>query len=156
MATHMERAMSTLEALGWDERWAGDFAGHAAGGRVAARVAVAHRDAFVLYGAAGELRAQLAGRLRHDESDVAVGDWVAAARFSASEARIEAVLPRRTALVRRAAGTRARPQVLAANVDVVFVVAGLDGDFNPRRVERTLVLVAESGARAVVLLNKAD
>jgi ribosome biogenesis GTPase len=72
------------------------------------------------------------------------------------EARIEAVLPRRTALVRRAAGTRERPQVLAANVDVVFVVAGLDGDFNPRRVERAQVLVAESGARAVVLLNKAD
>ena len=70
--------------------------------------------------------------------------------------RIGAVLPRRTALVRRAAGPRERPQVLAANVDVVFVVAGLDGDFNPRRVERTLVLVAESGARAVVLLNKAD
>ena len=147
--------MWTLEELGWDTSFAGQFEQEAEAGQVPARVAVAHRDEFVVFAATGEARARLAGRLRHTGDDVAVGDWVAA-WLPAGEGRIEVVLPRRTALVRRAAGTRERPQVLAATVDVVFVVAGLDGDFNPRRVERTLVLVAESGARAVVLLNKAD
>jgi ribosome biogenesis GTPase len=148
--------MWSLEEIGWDEERAEQFAPHAVDGLQPARVAVAHREAFVLYGAAGEARARLFGRLRHEGGDVAVGDWVAATPPAAGEGRIEAVLPRRTVLARRAAGTSVRAQVLAANVDVVFVVAGLDGDFNPRRVERTLVLVADSGARAVVLLNKAD
>jgi len=66
------------------------------------------------------------------------------------------VLPRRGALVRLAAGSGHRSQVLAANVDLVLLLCGLDGDFNPRRVERALVAVAESGARPVVVLNKAD
>jgi ribosome biogenesis GTPase len=69
---------------------------------------------------------------------------------------IEAVLPRRTAFVRRAPGERTVAQVLASNVDTVFLVMGLDGDFNPRRLERALVLAWESGAEPVVLLNKAD
>lgn len=148
--------MWTLEDLGWDVERARQFEEQVEAGQVPARVAVAHREEFLLYAAAGEGRARLSGRLRHAGDDVAVGDWVTATLPDGGQGRIGAVLPRRTALVRRAAGTRERPQVLAANVDVVFVVAGLDGDFNPRRVERTLVLVAESGARAVVLLNKAD
>jgi ribosome biogenesis GTPase / thiamine phosphate phosphatase len=147
--------MWMLEDLGWDPGRAQQFDEQAEAGQVPARVAVAHREEFVVLAAEGEARARLSGRLRHAGDDVAVGDWVAA-RLPGGEGRIGSVLPRRTALVRRAAGPRERPQVLAANVDVVFVVAGLDGDFNPRRVERTLVLVAESGARAVVLLNKAD
>jgi ribosome biogenesis GTPase len=147
--------MWTLEDLGWDLARTHELEGLAEAGQVAARVAVAHREEFVVFAAQGEARARLSGRRRHLGDDVAVGDWVAAA-LAGGEGRIEAVLSRKSALVRRAAGTRERPQVLAANVDVVFVVAGLDGDFNPRRVERTLVLVAQSGARAVVLLNKAD
>lgn len=147
--------MTTLEDLGWDERWAGLFAELGRAGCVAARVAVGHRGAFLLQAKDGEHSARPGGRLRHEDEDVAVGDWVAAAP-AAGEWRIEAVLPRRSAVVRREAGPRERRQVLAANVDVAFLVAGLDGDFNPRRVERTLVAVAAGGARPVVLLNKAD
>ncbi len=69
---------------------------------------------------------------------------------------VHAVLPRRTAFVRRAAGEHTVKQVLAANVDTVFLVMGLDRDYNPRRIERALVLAWESGADPVVLLNKAD
>jgi ribosome biogenesis GTPase len=69
---------------------------------------------------------------------------------------IQALLPRRTAFVRRAAGGRSVAQVLAANVDTAFLVMGLDGDFNPRRIERALVLAWESGAEPVVVLNKSD
>jgi ribosome biogenesis GTPase len=69
---------------------------------------------------------------------------------------VQAVLPRRTAFVRRAAGERTVAQVLAANVDTAFLVMGLDGDYNLRRIERALVLAWESGASPVVLLNKAD
>jgi ribosome biogenesis GTPase len=84
----------------------------------------------------------------------AVGDWVVLA--AAGPPLIERVLPRRSALVRGAAGERHVAQVIAANVDVVFVVCGLDDDFNPRRIERYLLLVEGSGAEAVVLLTKAD
>ncbi|NUP12146.1 MAG: ribosome small subunit-dependent GTPase A [Polyangiaceae bacterium] len=80
------------------------------------------------------------------------GDWVV---VSTSRQAIERVLPRTTQFVRRAAGKRDEAQVVAANVDVVFLLMGLDGDFNVRRLERYLTLSSESGAKAVVLLTKA-
>lgn len=147
--------MERLKTLGWDEAWAAAFGAEAAQGLEAARVAVAHRGAYVVRTEDGECMASLSGRVLHQGLDAVVGDWVALHR-SQGTARIDAVLPRRTALVRTAAGTAGGPQVLAANVDVVMVVAGLDGDFNPRRVERALVAVAESGAAPLVVLNKAD
>src|SRR5579864_2008756 len=69
---------------------------------------------------------------------------------------VHEVLPRRTVFSRRAAGDREREQVIAANVDLVFIVCGLDGDYNPRRIERYLTLAYESGAQAAIVLNKAD
>jgi ribosome biogenesis GTPase len=146
--------MRGLDEVGWDQGWEQAFEGHASAGLRAARVAVEHRGEVVVLSADGEHRARVAGRLRHHGESVVVGDWVACSEHATW--RIEEVLPRRGALVRRAAGTAGRAQPLAANVDVVLLVCGLDGDFNPRRVERTLVLVAESGARPVVVLNKAD
>jgi ribosome biogenesis GTPase len=86
-----------------------------------------------------------------------VGDWVALeTRVAEGRATIHAVLPRRSAFVRKAAGAAREVQVLAANIDTAFLVMGLDSDFNPRRLERALVLAWESGATPVVLLNKAD
>ena len=85
-----------------------------------------------------------------------VGDWVAARMVAPGQAIVEAVLPRRTCFSRRAAGRREEEQPLAANIDLVFLVCGLDGDFNLRRLERYLTLAAESGASPVVVLNKAD
>src|ERR1700726_2681564 len=85
-----------------------------------------------------------------------VGDWVAARIVAADYAIVEAVLPRRSCFERRAAGKREDRQAIAANIDLVFLVCGLDGDFNLRRLERYLALAAESGVAPVVVLNKSD
>jgi ribosome biogenesis GTPase / thiamine phosphate phosphatase len=103
--------------------------------------------------------AELTGKLRHDAALGAlpvVGDWVAA-RLSPGERRaaIAACLPRQSALVRKQVGVSA-PQVMAANLDLVYVVSALDRDFNLRRIERALALVWESGAQPVLLLSKLD
>jgi ribosome biogenesis GTPase len=124
-------------------------------------VAAVYAGLYRLYAASGELLAETSGRLRHEACGAhdlpAVGDWVAA-REPAGEgrSRIEAVLPRRSCLSRKAAGTATEEQVVATNLDTVFVVGGLDGDHNPRRLERALVLVWESGAEPVLVLSKAD
>lgn len=129
-------------------------------GRVRARVAATYTHLYRLLTEAGECLGQVSGRLRHEARGPAdfpaTGDFVAAHVEDTERATIHAVLPRRTQFSRRAAGTRQEEQVVAANVDTVFLVAGLDGDFNPRRVERALVLAYESGARPVIVLNKAD
>jgi ribosome biogenesis GTPase len=150
-----------LNDLGWDDDWATAFAPHAAAGLIPARVAIEFNYIYRLYAAAGELQAQQAGRLRHEAQSrdqlSAVGDWVAA-RPSAGEqtATIEAILPRRTRFSRKVAGELTEEQIVASNVDTVFLVMGLDGDYNPRRLERYLLLAYESGSRPVVILNKAD
>lgn len=123
-----------------------------------ARVVVEHRDRYELVTATGVVVAELAGPLRRLAKDPlakpAVGDWVLLG--TGRNARIEAVLPRRTAFVRKAAGRRARPQVVAANVDVVLVVTAAGADVNTRRLERYAAAIAESGARPVVVLTKVD
>lgn len=86
----------------------------------------------------------------------AVGDWVAMRRTRPDEAIVHALLPRRTKFSRRAVGAREDEQVISANIDVVFVVTGLDGDFNLRRIERYLTLAHESGADPVIVLSKSD
>jgi ribosome biogenesis GTPase / thiamine phosphate phosphatase len=150
-----------LKELGWDDRWAAVFAPFAADGLVPARVAIEFNHIFRLYAETGELQAQHSGRLLHEaeskEQLSAVGDWIAA-RPSAGEATatIEAVLPRRSRFSRKVAGELTEEQVVAANIDTVFIVMGLDGDYNPRRLERYLLLAYESGATPVVILNKSD
>jgi ribosome biogenesis GTPase len=124
-------------------------------------VAAQHRGAYVVYAAHGERPAGVAGRLRHAAvaaADLpAVGDWVAVEDApNAAAATVHAVLERSTAFSRKAAGEEVAEQVVAANVDVVFVVASLADDVNPRLLERYLTLVWESGARPVILLTKAD
>lgn len=86
----------------------------------------------------------------------AVGDWVLIDDGASGRHRIVVLLPRRTAIKRGAAGEHYQQQVIAANIDIVFVVCGLDADFNPRRIERYLLLVQGGGAEAVVVLTKAD
>ncbi len=146
-----------LESLGWDASFVDAFGPHKQEGLAPARVAVEHRSEYVIYTEHGELRAELAGRLRHGDEHPAVGDWVAVAlRPSEGRATIHAVLPRRSAFTRKVAWAETKPQVVAANVDVVFVVCGLDANYNVRRIERYLTLAWESGAQPVVLLTKAD
>ena len=146
-----------LQSLGWDETLAEAFRPYEQDGLVPARAAVEHRIDYVVYTELGELRAETTGKLRHEGEHPAVGDWLAvAARPDEGRATIHAVLPRRSAFIRKAAFNETKPQVLAANVDVVFIVAGLDNDFNIRRIERYLTLGWESGAQPVILLTKSD
>jgi ribosome biogenesis GTPase len=150
-----------LSTLGWDDEWARAFAPFAADGLVPGRVTREHRGFYRVLGETGELVASPAGRLRLDARGridlPAVGDWTALkAATATARAVVQAVVPRRSAFVRRAAGDQTAEQVVAANVDSVFLVSGLDHDYNPRRIERYVLLAWESGARPVVVLNKAD
>ncbi len=123
-----------------------------------ARVIAQHRNGYRLHDGESEFGAQPAPRfLRRKaapEERPAVGDFVLVT--AASPPSIEQVLPRRTVLSRIAAGERHIRQVIASNIDTVFVLMGLDGDFNPRRIERYLVLIQGSGASPVVVLTKLD
>jgi ribosome biogenesis GTPase len=117
---------------------------------------VEHRNSYALRCEDGtELFATLAGKLRYEtvnrEDLPAVGDFV-----RVRDTVIEEVLPRRTVFVRKAAGDTLEAQVIAANIDTVFVVTGLDGDFNLRRLERYFATARASGAHCAILLNKAD
>jgi ribosome biogenesis GTPase len=139
-----------LEQLGWNDF----FARQLSSGGVAGRVAAANREHFLVWTAEGEIEATVSGRHRHASSRwPSVGDWVVLRRNAPV---IDAVLTPRTELSRKRPGKGLREQVLAANMDVLFIVSGLDHDYNLRRIERYLVLAAESGARPVVLLNKTD
>jgi ribosome biogenesis GTPase len=137
-----------------------NFEAYAARGLMMARVISSHRDQYRLAVESKEFSAEPSGALWHRTPSRSgmpvVGDWVAARIVGDGEAIVEAVLPRRTLFSRRAAGRVEDEQAIAANIDVVFLVCGLDGDFNLRRIERYLALAAESGARAVIVLNKSD
>lgn len=109
-----------------------------------------------------ETLAELAGKTKFEafgrSAMPAVGDWVALRPTTAEGARpqIRAVLPRRSTFSRRAPGRETEEQIVAANIDTIFLVSGLDQDFNPRRIERYIVMARASGARPVIVLNKAD
>ena len=149
-----------LEKIGADARVVAAFERFAASELVLARVAVSQRDQYRLFAECGELDAEPAGVLWHRLEDRAgmpvAGDWVAARTVGRLQAIVEVILPRRTFFSRRASGRRDEEQGIAANVDRVFLICGLDGDFNLRRLERYLALTAESGAEPVVVLNKTD
>ena len=142
-----------LHSLGWDDGWEAAFAEHRAAGLMAARVAVQHRGAYDLIGEPGEVRASAIVRLAREGGLPAVGDWVA---FDPEAGLIDAVLPRRTAVSRKEVWHAVKEQVLAANVDIVFLTQGLPLDFSPRRLERYLAMAWESGAQPIVLLTKTD
>ena len=149
-----------LEVFGWNDPRNHAFAAHAQDGFVPGRVVSEHRSHLQVVTTTGEITAEVSGRLRNEavqRSDLpAVGDFVALRLAQADgPATVEALLPRTTALIRKASGEN-RPQVLAANVDVVFIVTAPDGDFNEARLARLLQLVHDSRAVPVIILNKAD
>jgi len=140
-----------LQELGWNDFFAAQLS-HGTPGRVASAI----REHFLVWTEEGEIEARPSGRLRHSARGrkwPSVGDWVV---LRPHEAVIEQVLERKTTLCRKQPGKEVREQVLATNVDVLFIVSGLDHDYNPRRLERYLGLARESGARPVILLNKMD
>lgn len=123
-----------------------------------ARVIAQHRAGYELHDGDHAFNAQPAPRFIKPGIDPserpAVGDFVFVS--SAKPPSIERILPRRSELARAAAGERHQRQLIATNIDTVMVICGLDGDFNPARIERYLMLVEGSGAKAVLVLTKAD
>ena len=153
--------MIVLTDLGWDATWADAFAHHVEAGLAPGRVAIEFNHIYRVLTAEGELQAQHSGRILHRATGrhelAAVGDWVAVRQTAGEKTgTIEAILPRRSKFSRKVAGELTEEQVVAANIDVVFLVMGLDRDYNPRRLERYLMMAYESGATPVVILTKAD
>lgn len=154
-----------LKQLGWNADFASSFdryvnASHAAN-YIAGRVAIEHRGAYILYTEQGELSAEVSGKFRHQTANSqdfpAVGDWVIIqARATEQRATIHQVLPRQSKFSRQVVGGKTEEQIVAANVDTVFLVSGLDDNFNLRRIERYLLMAWESGATPIIVLNKAD
>jgi ribosome biogenesis GTPase len=148
-----------MSQLGWDAARAADFAAFDSAGHSPGRVIRPDRAIHVVATANGETPAEVAPHLLRASIDrtalPTVGDWVALRRDS-ERATIDAVLPRRSAFLRRAAGNETVAHVLAANIDTVFVVVPLNRNPNLTRVERFLTLAWESGATPVLLLAKAD
>ena len=149
-----------LADLGFDAWFEAHFAPHGASGLTAARVITEYPGRWRIAGEFGERLAVPAGRLRHDAAGrgdlPAVGDRVAVDLPPDGGAVVQAQLPRRGKFSRRAVGGEALEQIVAANVDVALIVAALNHDFNPRRIERYVAAAWDGGARPVVVLSKAD
>jgi ribosome biogenesis GTPase len=151
----------SITLWGWNSYFEAFWRGGEWRNALPARVIAQQRKFWRVAGEFGECWAEASGKLRlaADEGAdwPAVGDWVVVERHGADTAAlIQEVLPRRSKFVRKSAGKKMEEQVIAANVDTALLVSALDGDFNPRRVERYLAQCWESGARPVIVLNKAD
>jgi ribosome biogenesis GTPase len=145
-----------LQDLGWDAFFAEAFEPHEQDNLLPARVSARHHGPCELMSELGRLGGVMSGRLS-DEELPAVGDWVAVRPVEGErKAVIEAVLPRRSAFTRKEAWRRTVVQVVAANIDTVFVVTAFGGDLNPRRLERYLTAAWDSGATPVIVVNKSD
>ncbi len=152
----------TLPELGYDADFAARLRALERPDCVPARVAVVYQDRLHVLTEKGPRWAELSGKLRHESrgqplARPAAGDWVALELNKAGGmSTIHELVPRRTQLVRQAAGRRTVPQLLAANIDTIFIVTSCNHDLNPRRIERYLTAVRDGGARPVLVLNKID
>ncbi len=157
-------ATITLTDWGWDDAHATEFVPRAIAGHEPGRVLVEDRGSYLVATADGDARATVSGRFRFDAElegqpgFPVVGDWVALQPTGDPDHRlIQGLIPRRTAVIRRAPADRSSPeQVLAANVDLLLIVTSLNAELNPRRLERYLAVAWSSGAQPVLVLNKAD
>ncbi len=159
--TTEEENKMELKSLGWNDFYKDNFSEYEKEGLIPGRVYLEHRNIYRIYTEKGDFQAEITGKLRFgamSRSDFpAVGDWVAV-RLIDNDTRglIQAILPRKGSFTRKMAGLQTEEQVLAANVDTGFLVSGLDHDLNLRRIERFLTITWDSGARPVIILNKAD
>jgi len=152
-----------LVRLGWNSFFEEEFLRLESEEWQPARVISQHKNSWAVLGEHGELRVTVSGRLRYQidgvDSYPVVGDWlVVAVQPDEKEGVIRAILPRKSSFSRKTAGELTQEQVVAANVDTVFLVSGLDGgrNFNLRNIERYLTVAWNSGAQPVIVLNKAD
>jgi ribosome biogenesis GTPase / thiamine phosphate phosphatase len=149
------RNMAGLAELGWSDDFATAFAALGDSSLEPARVTADFGVSFIVESEHRTTDARLATALQQSGRRVAVGDWVAVQGLG-NAARIRAVLPRRSAVRRKAPEEAADEQVLAANVDLIFIVIAVGTDFNPRRIERLLTVAYQSGAAPVLVLTKTD
>jgi ribosome biogenesis GTPase / thiamine phosphate phosphatase len=157
----MTIAKSDLRQYGWNTFFEERFQPYAEKGYSAGRIAIEHTHMYTIYSEYGELLGEISGKMRHEaqgtEAFPAVGDWVVLSpRPEEKKATIHAVLPRKSKFSRKAAGPNMEEQILASNVDTLFLVSSLNKDFSVRRLERYLIMAWESGAIPVVILSKAD
>lgn len=161
MHSQFNLAQFNLAQWGWHDRQAQSFASYEQQGFTVGRVVVDYRNTYLLYTEQGEQWAEVTGKFRHQATGIqdfpVVGDWVVIQPSpTAQRSTIHAILPRTSKFSRKAVGGAIAEQMIATNVDTVFLVCGLDGDFNLRRIERYLMLTWDSGATPVIVLNKAD
>ncbi|UUZ81065.1 hypothetical protein LJK88_41150 [Paenibacillus sp. P26] len=140
-----------LEALGWTPAWEEQFKSYREQGYTPGRVALEHTHLYRVITERGDLLAEISGKMRHTAAGradyPAVGDWVVLSeRPDEGRATIVEILPRFSKFSRKAAGSTVEEQIVAANIDTVFLVNALNHDFNIRRMERYLILAWESGA----------
>ncbi len=151
-----------LYDLGWNHFFFQYFENYTDQNLIPARVTCVQRNLLTIFNETGELKAELAGKFLRDTVGRAdrpvVGDWVAIKPHPAEEkATIQAILPRKSHFSRKVPGEHHTvEQIIAANIDTAFLVVGLDGEFNLRRIERYITLIWDSGATPVVILNKTD
>lgn len=154
-------SFEALVKFGWNEHFAQHFQPFVEKEFLPGRVSYQNQHLYRVYTEQGELLAEAAGKIRFEaasnEDLPAVGDWVALRlRPQEDKARIQALLPRRSKFARKTAGAKTEAQIVGANIDTIFLVTSLNQDFNARRVERYLTTIWDSGARPVIVLNKAD
>lgn len=150
-----------LEHLGWNQTFQNYFEAYKQDGYTVGRVVLEHKNLYRVLSEDGEVLAEISGKYRFSTSGredfPAVGDWIVmTTRMDEGKATIHHLLPRFSKFSRNIAGRTTEEQIVAANVDIVFIVQSLNQDFNPRRLERYLLMAWESGANPVVVLTKAD
>lgn len=149
-----------LSDLGWNVFFEKHFKTNQIVDCVPGRISIEHNYFYRVLTSDGEFLAELSGGLRHDANGSqdlpAVGDWVSLKINDNHTGTIKSVLPRKNKFSRKAAGNPTERQIIAANIDTVFLVSGLDGDFNLRRLERYLVAASQSAVTPVIILNKSD
>jgi ribosome biogenesis GTPase / thiamine phosphate phosphatase len=150
-----------LLSIGLTEELKQAFAPLMETGSVIGRVALEHKRMYRVWTEQGELLSEVSGKFSYEaisrEDYPAVGDWVALnPRYDEGRGTIQRVMPRKSKFSRKSAGTTAEEQIIATNIDTVFLVNSLNEDLNLRRIERYLLLAWESGANPVIILSKAD
>ncbi len=153
--------MEKLISLGWNTFFDEQFNKYKDRGFIPARVAVEHKQRYLLYSENGEVNGEVTGKLLYTSNSNSelpkTGDWVVGILFEdENKIIIHDVLERKTKLSRKSSDKKTDEQIIAANVDIVFIVQSLDNNFNPNRIDRYLTAVIESGAEPIIILNKSD
>ncbi len=153
--------MEKLISLGWNTFFENQFNNYKNSGFIPARVIIEHKQRYLLYTEKGEVTGEVTGKLLYTSDTNSelpkTGDWVVGILYEEeNKLIIHDVLERKTKLSRKTADKNNDEQIIAINVDIVFIVQSIDNNFNPNRLDRYLTAVNESGAKSVIILNKTD